>query len=526
MADILQTSVLWRGLQAVLLFFRQAMEGSALLSWWKKLWMESATREVFIAYGESDDAVARGGLTEKLLRWADGVLAGWHSLGDCVRASLVGRFFAGLLKLCRDSRILGWLFRQGVTGLILMVLGLYVGVDWFLRDILPVPLLSSTWDELLLIFSLGWVLWERTDRTCLTPSRTTNLDFIVLTFLAVGFALMFAISPFFSIAIAGYRAQCQYIFWFFVVTRLLRDDRDLNRLYRTMVFVAFLIALHGVYQYVVGVPIPEHWTDAAEGSVRTRVFSIFGSPNIMADFMVMFAPMAAGLAYSTKNKLLKFLAWTATFTMCFSCLFTMSRGGWVAMAVAVVIFALLVDRKLFGVVLLAAVAAMFMPFVASRLGYLFTEEFANSTANGGRVSRWALGLEHLHNSNPYLGFGLGMFGGAVAMQNQVYHTIQYFYIDNYYLKTMVEMGYVGFGAFVLMQAGLLLVGGRSLYQASKSRDGAFPLAAGIFSGLCGVLVHCYFENIFEEPYMMACFWIMAAMLIYLGIYRQREKNNQ
>ena len=34
----------------------------------------------------------------------------------------------------------------------------------------------------------------------------------------------------------------------------------------------------------------------------------------------------------------------------------------------------------------------------------------------------------------------------------------------------------------------------------------------------GVLVHCYFENIFEEPYMMAYFWGMAAMLMYLGFF--------
>jgi hypothetical protein len=43
---------------------------------------------------------------------------------------------------------------------------------------------------------------------------------------------------------------------------------------------------------------------------------------------------------------------------------------------------------------------------------------------------------------------------------------------------------------------------------------------GIFTGLVGVLVHCYFENIFEEPYMMAYFWGLAAMLMYLGLFRK------
>ena len=39
------------------------------------------------------------------------------------------------------------------------------------------------------------------------------------------------------------------------------------------------------------------------------------------------------------------------------------------------------------------------------------------------------------------------------------------------------------------------------------------LCAGLLSGMCGLLVHCYFENIFEEPYMMAYFWGLAAVLL-------------
>ncbi|MBP5749991.1 MAG: hypothetical protein J6X24_04310, partial [Firmicutes bacterium] len=50
------------------------------------------------------------------------------------------------------------------------------------------------------------------------------------------------------------------------------------------------------------------------------------------------------------------------------------------------------------------------------------------------------------------------------------------------------------------------------------------LAVGLFAGMTGVLVHCYFENIFEEPYMMAYFWGLAAALQRLGaISRERSK---
>lgn len=521
MADYLQSSVLWRALQVVVSFFHRCASGSNFLINWKRAWHSSFVKKTLTAFGDSDDAAARGGVTEKLLQGLGSLLGAWQGLRRWVEGSLLRRLLAGLFTALRSSRLLGWIFSGGVTGVILTVLGLYAGVDWLLRDVLPIPVLSSTWDELLLLLSFAWIAYDRTGKAP-TVSRTTTLDVSVFTFLAVGLALMFATASYFSIAVSGYRATCQYLLWFFAVTRLVRNDGDVKRLYWVMVALALVIALHGIYQYIVGVPIPSHWTDNAEADVRTRSFSIFGSPNILADYMVLFAPMAAGLAYSVKSKKGKVFAWFAAICMCFACLFSMSRGGWVAMVTAIVIFALLVDRKLFAVMLLAGVAAMFLPFVASRLGYIFTDEFAHSTANGGRASRWALGLEHLYRSNPGLGFGLGMFGGAVAMQNQIFHSIQYFYMDNYYLKTLVEMGYVGLGAFILMMLTMLLTGCRSLYKAHKKEDGTYPLTAGIFSGLCGVLVHCYFENIFEEPYMMATFWIMAAMMVYLGIYRNRK----
>ena len=60
-----------------------------------------------------------------------------------------------------------------------------------------------------------------------------------------------------------------------------------------------------------------------------------------------------------------------------------------------------------------------------------------------------------------------MFGGAVAMQNQVIDHQDYFYVDNYYLKLMIEMGYTGLAAFVLTVLGFLANACRALYRRSR-----------------------------------------------------------
>ena len=120
-----------------------------------------------------------------------------------------------------------------------------------------------------------------------------------------------------------------------------------------------------------------------------------------------------------------------------------------------------------------------------------------------------------------------MFGGAVAMQNQVLDYVQYFYLDNYYLKTLVETGYLGLAGFIIMLLGMIAASCRSICRTGKQwkakQNRNYPLVCGMFCGLLGVLVHCFFENIFEEPYMMVYFWAIAAMIVYFGFLRTPQE---
>ena len=151
-----------------------------------------------------------------------------------------------------------------------------------------------------------------------------------------------------------------------------------------------------------------------------------------------------------------------------------------------------------------------------------------------------MGRNLLHENSPWLGFGLGRFGGAVAMNNQVLDKtkdFEYFYMDNYYLKTLVEMGYLGIIFYIVALIAFAVMAVRAIRACNQGRvwgvyDDALTrsngnlkcLAVGLFAGMTGVLVHCYFENIFEEPYMMAYFWGLAAALQRLGaISRERSR---
>lgn len=479
----------------------------------------------------------------KFMHWMGRKL---EAIGKVLAAGLIYKFIIWLkglyFRITRDSLVFGRIHKLNLHQWALVVFMLYLPLEYGIRNYIRIPLVVSAWEEGFILVVFLFVLWKRALRKTTAVHRQSPIDGYILLYIATAFFLMSFVAPHPVIALEGFRAQVEYIIWFFLILRLVETDRDFKVAYYTFLGMAVLLCLHGIYQYAIAVEIPATWVSQTEMGVRTRVFSLTGSPNIFGAFIVMSAPLAAGLIYYSKRPLVKLFFLGVTGMMCLCLLFTFSRGAWVGIVVAVVLFALYVDRRLL-LVLGGSVAAVlvFVPSITSRLTYLFTSDYAEASAVGGRALRWETGRMLLLENNPWLGFGLGRFGGAVAMNNQVLdktEEFEYFYMDNYYLKTMVEMGYLGIIIFALLLAAFLIWGLRAIYRSgqqsglygnSKEIRGPLKKAVGnpqvlavsIFCGLCGVLVHCYFENIFEVPYMMAYFWGMAALLMYMGFFRQR-----
>ena len=483
---------------------------------------------------------------DKLFLCSSGITRGSRIYGWCERFnnklhSLHGKWrpvldssIPGRLYICltgsaviSNSLVGKAVFEPGMKRVLLVVFSLFLPIDWALRDVLRISFLASIWDEVFLLGSAAYLILDLIFAVKARKPRVSPLDMPIISFLGAGLALMFIVSPFFNIAVAGYRATVQYILWFFVVLRLVQEEKDVVIVCCIFTVMTTLIALHGIYQYIVAVPIPDSWTTSTEYGIRTRVFSIFGSPNIMGDFMALMAPITASLAYYFKDYRLKVVMWGCVVLMCFACLFTLSRGAWFALAIAVFIFGLINDKKILVLCAFAILIALNIPAVSSRIDFLFTDDFKFASQSGGRAGRKALALLYLtFFSNPWFGFGLGMFGGAVAMQYKPYLWISYCYVDNYYLKIMTEMGYIGISVFVLTLVCMLYNCLRSITRCKKRKEPLGYIAGGMFSGLCGVLVHCYFENIFEEPYMMAYFWGIVALIIFIGFFNNGKASEE
>ena len=420
MAEMLASSLLWRVLLAIGGWFSALAHSSRIFAWLGRTWRASKTRAWLLRRLSASDAPTRESWSAKRFARLNARLAARHGLKDCLDDSVLCRIWRFFVRCGQNSRLFSWLFSDGLHGVILFALSMYVVIDYVLRDLLAVPVLSSCWDECLMLLSLGYVVYERLGRE--TPLKTgcNPLDLPVCLFITVCFVLMNVVTPYYSIQISGFRATVQYMLWFFLVTRLIEDDRDFAIFYGALIAMALCIALHGIYQFIIAAPIPASWVSQTEQNVRTRVYSLTGSPNIMGSLLVLFAPMVAGLAYYSRKMWVKVLAICGTGMMCMCCIFTFSKGAWGGLVVAVLVFAIFLDRRLIALMGVAGCGALLaIPSIANRITYMFTSDYAAASQRAGRMVRWATGLDLLHESNPLLGFGLGRFGGAVAMQNQI-----------------------------------------------------------------------------------------------------------
>ena len=522
MNELLTTSFLWRTVTAAAAWLRRSALGRGIAAL-GRLWRQSFFYGLFARLLCRDAATEKSALRRGLDRCNAALCRFGQKLMPTVRGSLLYRAYGGLFRMGRESFFLGRLFDGGLTAILLLLIAAYAPIDWLLRDVLSLSAIASVWDEALMLLCFCWILHCRVNTASPLKSALNPLDLYLSFYLLVGGALLWLTSRFWDINITGFRASMQYILLFFLVTRLLRDERDLRLMYDAMVLIAAVFALHGIAQFVLGVEIPSNWQDQAETAVRTRVFSIFANPNIMAAYMLLFAPMAIGRAYDCKTPAGKVFFWFCGICMCVACLFTMTRAAWMALAVAAVLFALMIDRKLFILMLVCGIAACFLPFVRSRIGYLFTPQFAESNARAGRAKRWETAFGYLDEKYAWpFGLGYGIFGGAVAAQNPINPDFNYMYVDNYYVKILVENGIVGLTAFLTAVAGILGAGLRSV--ARSYRHGLKPLSAGMFCGLSAILLHSFFESLWEEPYMMALFFAVAGMLIFVGfLWKPQQK---
>jgi putative inorganic carbon (hco3(-)) transporter len=396
----------------------------------------------------------------------------------------------------------------------LYVLMAYPLIDYLLRKILPIPVVSSLWDEVLLIGLSAFTFFAFLEGNRTMP----RIKHVLTAFIVLGVALMVSDMANWQASVEGFRSVYQYLIAFFIGFYLFKSVEQLRNVLKAFAIVGFLTGLYGVMQVVLGVETPGSWVQEGEATT-TRAFSFVTSPNVLGSYMAFVVPVAVGLFITTTNRMEKLIWGIVTLTTMLAMLLTASRGAWFALAAAL-FFGFYIWNRRFAFYLLIAgalgvVGLFFVPdsvpmvgTVKDRIFGLFTYDYFYASMQAGRLERWGSAYDKMR-IEPLFGVGLGHHGGAVGYRH--FGTI---YTDSYFFKSLAEFGLIGI-TLLLTSAAMMLKNGANAIKALRNSPHFF-LLLGLFCGILAVAFHNFVENIFEVPFMALYFWLFGG--IFSALY--------
>ncbi len=305
-----------------------------------------------------------------------------------------------------------------------------------------------------------------------------------------------------------------FMLGYFLMVNLIRSDLWLKRCIYSASLGAFLVAGYGVYQNFFGEQ-DTTWQDTEMfEDISGRVVSTFENPNVLGEYLVMMIPMVLAVMLISKSRsgrLGSFL------TLCLACaclVFTWSRGAWLGIILATLVFFLVYTRKTMALCLAALFLIPFLPMVLPEtILTRFTSigDLADSSTSY-RVSIWQASVKIIED-NPLSGIGIGT--GAFSKVYPLYSLAGIEtapHSHNLFLQTAIEVGVPGLVALVAV---IFTFAQGSFGFFKKCKGGNMQsgklLSLGIFAGVMGVLLQGLTDYIWYNYRVYLMFWLVIGL---------------
>ncbi len=369
------------------------------------------------------------------------------------------------------------------------------------------PTMALVGASLLCVISFFWGLITK-KHTVLRPVPLGGYIAFFMLAMAVSTLLSFTFKKSLFILLI----YVAFVLFYFVAYQVLDSEKKWKGAIVSFVAVSAFVALYGVYQNFAGISGAASWVDQEMfRQIKVRVYSTFGNPNVLGEFLVMMIPLSLAVLWKAKTDGQKFI-YTGIFLLLAACMvFTWSRGAWLGVLLAAALFLLIADKRwalcaVFGILLLP----MLLGSDSAIANRILSIGNTKDTSTAYRVSIWQASLTMIRDFwMSGIGAGSDAFSMiypkyALAGANFALHS------HNLFLQIMVEAGICGIVTFVaLIIAFVRRAFSRSVYKNRSSLKGAVTIA--LAAGLLGFLFQGLTDNVWYNYKMVLIFWIVLAL---------------
>jgi O-antigen ligase len=302
--------------------------------------------------------------------------------------------------------------------------------------------------------------------------------------------------------------------------------KDLKQLRTVLYFVTvglFIASCYGCYQIVTGVKYVAYQLDAVlNPGIKGRIYSFFDNPNDYASYYVMLLPFVFALLMSSRKLFAKVFCILTIAVSLVATGATYSRGCWLALAFAIVLFAFLINwRSVFVLIILGIAAVPLLPdTITTRLSTIGNKQ---DTSFKYRLNIFESFLRLLKDYWK-TGVGLGtdvtykLLHDYPAMPDGHYAL----HSHNNYLQMCSEIGIIGTFSYLAVLLHKIRCGIAAV-QSGISRELKLMLAASA-GALCGIMGVGLMDYTWYYPRTMFYFWFLfSVLLLCLKFVRQSRE---
>lgn len=359
-----------------------------------------------------------------------------------------------------------------------------------------------------LLLAISWLaaLTTRPETESDFLSDHPAFSYLLLTFLGwASLSLLWAENP-----ATGFDSVFRYalnIVLFLIVYTAVRDRKAAIWLIAAFLLGAFLSAAYGI-----AVP-----TEASSLDDVSRVTGASGDANELAAMLVAALVLASAFAAGARdNPPARLFAVAVGFVCLAGVMLTFSRGGLVALAVALLTAVVIGGRWRSAAALLLVIV---IGFSATYLVYVATpEERARVTTVEGGTGRsdiWAVGWR-MFQSSPVNGIGVGNFPVSSihfllepgALKRDEFIVDEPKVAHNVYLEMAAELGIVGFALFMTIIGFSLVSAVRAAREFMAQGDDRMELLA---RGVAVAVVALLAANFFVSDQYAKQLWLLLAL---------------